>query len=136
MTVKLSSVLVDVDKEASGEWQPSLKWDGVEYLVRSLHYPPYLTELQLLNQKFSRRRTVPLAERSVEEGKLLHKHILLDWRGFDEPYTKERAKEIFSGPQGREFATDVQNAALMVAQIVAEFVEDAAKNSERPSAID
>lgn len=137
MTVKLSSLKVDLDRETKGDWMPSTEFPGVEFLVSSLHLPAYQTALQLQEQKWARAykgAPVPPAVRTVAIGKLLHRHILHDWRGLDVPYSKEEAEGIMCVPEGRNFIASVQNAAAMISLADQEFIEDEVKNSVSPSA--
>ncbi|TIR34575.1 MAG: hypothetical protein E5X35_07630 [Mesorhizobium sp.] len=137
MTIKLSSLKADLAREEKGDWMPALDIPGVEFNVSSLHLPAYQTALALMEQRLARSykgAPVPTTIRTVEVGKLLHKHILHDWRGFDEPYSPELAREMLCEPEGRNFIAAVQNCAAMISLTDVEFVEDAGKNSERPSA--
>lgn len=137
MAVKLSSVKVDLEREEKGDWIPSPDIQGVEFNVSSLHLSAYQTALALMEQRLAKTykgSPIPPAVRTVEVGKLLHKHILHDWRGFDLPYSKDLAREMMCEPEGRNFIAAVQNCAALVSLTDVEFVEDAGKNSERPSA--
>ncbi|ODA94989.1 hypothetical protein BFX40_20390 [Mesorhizobium sp. SEMIA 3007] len=137
MTIKLSSVKADLSREEKGDWIPSPDFPGVEFNVSSLHLPAYQTALTLMEQRLARAYKgvpVPPHIRTVEVGKLLHKHILHDWRGFDEPYSEEVASGMMCEPEGRNFIAAVQNCAAMVSLTDVEFVEEAGKNSSRPSA--
>lgn len=137
MTVKLSSLKVDLEREAKGDWIPSSDYPGVEFLVSSLHLPAYNIAFQLQEQRWAREykgKPVPPEVRTVGVGKLLHKHILHDWKGIDVPYSKDAAEGIMCVPEGRNFIASVQNAAAMVSLTDQEFVEEEAKNSASPSA--
>lgn len=137
MTIKLSSLKVDLARERDGDWMPSTEFPGVEFLVSSLHLPAYQTALQLQEQKWARvykGKPVPPDVRTVSIGTLLHRHILHDWKGIDVPYSKEAAEGIMTVPEGRNFIASVQNAAAMVSLTEQEFVEDEVKNFAAPSA--
>lgn len=137
MTIKLSSVKADLEREEKGDWVPSPDFPGCEFNVSSLHLPAYQTALALMEQRLARTyKSVPVPQtiRTVEVGKLLYKHILHDWRGFDEPYSPEVAREMMCEPEGRNFIAAVQNCAAMISMTDVEFVEDEGKNSERSSA--
>ncbi|TIX70074.1 MAG: hypothetical protein E5V25_10635, partial [Mesorhizobium sp.] len=78
MTIKLSSVKADLAREEKGDWIPSLDIPGAEFNVSSLHLPAYQTALALMEQRLARAykgMPVPATIRTVEVGKLLHKHI-------------------------------------------------------------
>lgn len=136
--VKLSSVKVDLARETKGDWVPSLDIPGAEFNVSSLHLPAYQVALGQLDQRLSRQYKghTPPNVRIVEVGKLLFKHILHDWRGFDVPYSADAAREMMFEPEGRDFIAAVQNCAAMISLRDVEYVEDAAKNFERPSETD
>lgn len=137
MTIKLSSLKVDLDRERKGDWMPSAEFPGARFLVSSLHLPAYQTALHLLEQAWARKYKldpVPADVRTVGIGKLLHEHILHDWDGFDVPYSKETATEMLCVPEGRNFIASVQNAAAMISLTDAEYLGDEVKNSASPSA--
>lgn len=137
MTVKLASIRADLEAEAKGEWIGYPEWPGVEFNVRSLHYPPYATARDLLIQKLTRqnRGVMPSAEKMAPEvGRLYCKHILFGWRGLDEEYTPDKALEVLCDPGYRKVVDAVEWCAGKVAQRDVEFVEDQSKNSAAPSA--
>jgi hypothetical protein len=137
MTVKLSSVAADLAAEEVGEWTASPTFPGVEYLVSSLNKPAYVTARDLSLQRLARRykgKPPPSAEITAEAGKLYCRHILHGWRGFDVPYAPEKALEILCDPAYRAVLQDVEWCASQVGQAEIEFVEDATKNSDAPSA--
>lgn len=136
MVIKLSSLKVDLERETNGDWMPSTEFPGVEFLVSSLHLPAYQIALQLQEQKWAREyksKPVPPEVRTVGVGRLLHKHILHNWRGIDVPYSKDAAEEMMCSPEGRNFIASVQTAAAMVSLTDQEFVEDEVGNSASPS---
>jgi hypothetical protein len=139
MTVKLSSVKADLDREAKGDWVDFPDWPGVAFKVSSLLLPAYRVERDLLGQRLARQykgKPIPPDVMTREVGKLYAKHILHDWRGFDEPYEKGHAAELLADPEYRAIVGAVEFCAAKLADIDVEFIEDAAKNSERPSAGD
>jgi hypothetical protein len=139
VTVKFSSLKADVDRETKGDWVPSPDFPGVELFVSSLHLPAYQTELALTEQRLARQakgQPVSPKARVPAIGKLLHKHILHGWRGFDVEFSKEAAWEMMSVYEGRDFIAGVQNCAALISLRNYDVDEDAAKNSERPSATD
>lgn len=139
MTVSLKSLRVDSAREAKGDWIASPDIPGVEFNVSSLHLPAYQVALAQVEQRLARQAKgspVSPADRVPEIGKLMHKHILHDWRGFDEPYSKVTALSMMSDYEGRDFIAAVQNCAAIISLRDVQFVEDAGPNSERPSETD
>jgi hypothetical protein len=137
MTVKLTSIAADLAKEEQGDWIGSPTLPGVEFLVSSLNKPAYVTARDLSLQRLARRykgKPPPPAEMSAEAGKLYCKHILHGWRGFDVPYSPEKALEILTDPAFRVMLQEVEWCAGQVGQAEVEFIEDAEKNSGAPSA--
>lgn len=139
MTVKLSSLAADLDREANGDWIDYPEWPGVAFNVSSLLKPAYVTERDFLLQRMARRykgKTPPQTEVAPEAGKLYCKHILHGWRGLDVEYSPETALEIMCDPAYRAVVNAVEWCAGQVGQAEVEFVEDAEKNSDAPSAVD
>lgn len=137
MTVKLSSLKADLQREASGDWIEYPDWPGVEFNVSSLMLPAYTIERDLLMQKLSRRykgKPVPRDILSIELGRIYHKHILHGWRGLDVNYSTETAAEILADPEYRNIVAAIEWCAAKVSDVEVEFVEDAGKNSLRPFA--
>lgn len=136
MTVKLSSLKADLNRENKGDWIEYEEWPGVAFNVSSLHLPAYQTARDLMFKRFGRiykGTTVPQTVFSAELGKLYAKHILHDWRGFDEAYTAEVALEMLSDPEYRSLVAAVEYCAGKVAELEVEFVEDETKNSGKPT---
>lgn len=139
MTVKLNSIKADLQREAKGDWIEYPDWPGVSFNVSSLLLPAYRIDRDLLGQRLSRQykgKPIPPEVVTTEIGKLYHKHILHDWRGFDEPYSRELAGQMLPDPEYRNIVAAVEWCAAKVSDVDVEFIEDAAKNSERPSATD
>lgn len=136
-TVKLASLRADSALERAGDWVDALSIPGVSFKVRSINYPPYTVARDMLFQRFRRKygaKPAPQAVMNVELGKLYAQHLLLDWKGFDVPYTPEQAMEILSDDEFRDVIAAVEQAAGGVGQADIEFVDATAKNSEAPSA--
>jgi hypothetical protein len=136
MTVKLSSVKADLAREAKGDWVDFPDWPGVAFKVSSLLLPAYRIDRDLLGQRLARQhkgKPIPPDVLTTEVGKLYQKHILHDWRGFDQAYSKELAGEMLVDPEYRAIVSAIEWCAAKIADIDVEFIEDAAKNSERPS---
>lgn len=137
MTVKLKSIKADLGSELKGVWIDYPDWPGVAFNVSSLLIPAYRIDRDLLGQKLARQykgKPIPPDVLTTEVGKLYHKHILHEWRGFDVAYTSDVAGEMLSDPEYRNLVAAIEWCAAKVSDIEVEFVEDAAKNSERLSA--
>ncbi|MCL8382052.1 hypothetical protein [Xanthobacter aminoxidans] len=131
MGVKLNSVKVNIDLETSGTWIESTSYPGVSYLVRGIHYQPFETARDLGAQalaKTYRTKPVPLAERNAVLGSAIAKHLLLDWKGFDEDHDPSRALEMLTDPAFRTLLDDVLQASTAVGKQDLEFTETLAKN--------
>lgn len=129
--LNLESIKADIVAESDGQMVDIPDWEGVKLGVRSLEYPPYKIELDQLVQRYARRykgKPVPPDVRDSDVGGLLAKHILFDWEGIQQPYSKEYAKEFLADAGGRNLANKVIWAAGQVAEVEAEFIPDAIKN--------
>ena len=49
MTIKLSSLKVDLEREKTGDWIPYPEWPGVEFNVSSLLVPDFITARNAMN---------------------------------------------------------------------------------------
>ena len=137
MTVKLTSIKADLTREAKGDWVEYPDWPGVSFNVSSLLLPAYRVDRELLGQRLSRLykgKPIPPEVATTEVGKLYHKHILHGWRGFDVEYTPEVAGQMLPDPEYRNLVAAVEWCAAKVSDVDVEFIEDAEKNSGRPSA--
>lgn len=135
--VKLSSLKADLAREANGDEVESLRWPGVKFRVSALTKPSYRVKRDALFQRLQRRfkgKPIPQDELGPAIGRLYAEEILHGWSGMDEPYTPERALEVLSDPAFREVVAEVEYCAGTLSEIDAEFVEDASKNSGKPSA--
>lgn len=129
--VKFASAKVDLTKEADGEWMPSRAFPGVEFLVSSIQLPAFVTARDLLLQRWARKykgQPVPIDLRHDELGKLVAKHILHGWRGFDEEYTPELADKSLRDREYRDLLADIELCASQVGEANVQFVEDEAGN--------
>lgn len=137
MTIKLSSLKADLQREADGDWVEYPDLPGVSFCVRSLQHPAYKIQRDILLQKLARKykgKPVPTEESSREFGRLYATHILLGWRGFDIDYSTEVAMETLTDPAFRDVVAAVEWCAARVGETTVEFVEEMAKNSVTPSA--
>lgn len=137
MAVKLSSIRADLQREHEGDWVDIPDLPGVRLKVRAFSYGPYQIAKGLIEQKWARKYgkdPVPPDVSERENGRLYAEHILLDWEGFDEAYSKERALEVLTDPAFRELNAHIRYAGSRLAAQDIQFTEDAAKNSAAPSA--
>lgn len=137
MTIKLSSLKADIDRETRGDWIDIPEWPGVAFKVSSQHLPAYQTARDMLHKRLSRQykgKDIPQRVITSEMGKLYAKHILHDWRGLDEEYSPETAETILSDPEFRAVTGAVAWASERVADLDVQFVEEEVKNSEKRSA--
>lgn len=137
MTVKLSSLKANLDRETKGDWIDFPDWEGVSFNVSSLNLPAYTTKRDLLLQRLQRkykRKPVPKDVLNAELGRLYAEHILHGWRGLDVEYSPTVALETLTDPEYRNVVAAVEYCAAQVSAIDVEFVEEEAGNSEPPSA--
>lgn len=131
MTVKLSSLKADLERETTGDWVSFPDWPGVDFNVSSLHLPAYQTARDILFkrlQKTYKGSPIPQAVMTTEMGKLYAKHILHDWRGLDVEYSQQSAAEILADPAYRNIVAAIEFCAGTISATDIEFVEEAAKN--------
>jgi hypothetical protein len=138
MTVKLKSLRANLERENAGDWiaAPDIG-PGVEFKVRGINFP----EFRALRDREAKRlaaqygsEPIPEHEADAATGRLLAEHILLDWKGFDEPYTKDMASDMLKDPAYRELRQAVVSCAVRITEVKVQFTEEAAKNSAPPSA--
>jgi hypothetical protein len=130
-TIKLASLKQSAKADHDGVWVPLPEVPGAEVKVRPLDFPAYSIARNLLSQKLARefgRKQIPPEVQTTRNGLLLAEHILLDWKGFDEPYSKEQAKELLGDWEWRKLNWQVVWAAGTLTDTNVEFVEDARKN--------
>jgi hypothetical protein len=129
--LKLESIKVNLAAESDGQMISIPEWEGVKLGVRSLEYPAYKIALDQLVQRYARvykGKPVPPDVRETDVGGLLAKHILFDWEGIDPKYSPETAKQFLSDSSGRELSKQILWAAGQVAEVEAEFTDEAVKN--------
>lgn len=135
--LKLASTKVDLDKERKGDWIDFPEWPGVAFHVKSVEAPDFKMARDMMLRKLARKhkgKTIPGDELQGEAGRLYNKHILLGWKGLDVPYAEDTALDVLTDPAYRKVFTAIEWCATQVGENDAEFVEDAAKNSEPRSA--
>lgn len=145
MPIKLNSLKADTKRESEGEWikaRPMIvkgemtDFPDVEFRVRSTDYPPFVSARNAAMIQLQKKygvEDVPQDEAAKVDGKLAVKHLLLEWKGFDVPYSEEVAIEALTDEEHRTLRDLVYRAAARVGASQIEFVEAAAKNSEAPS---
>ncbi len=140
MAIKLASLRTNLSREENGDWVDYPDWPGVAFNVSSLRKPAYAAAHQLLQQRYQRiykGKPIPRSEDAEHLGKLICKHLLHDWRGIEESYSPELALELLTSEECYDtILSAVLWCAAKVSELQIEFVEDAAKNFERPSAAD
>lgn len=137
MTVKLSSLKADLEREQKGDWIEYPEWPGVAFKVCSLFMPAYTVARDLLIQRLTRKHKgnpPPPSELTPAIGKIYATHILHDWKGLDVEYSADKALEVLSDPSYRLVVAAVEWCAGQIGQVDVEFMDDAVKNSDRPSA--
>lgn len=131
MTIKLTSLKADLDREEQGDWIDIPDCPGLRLQVRSIESPSYVIPRDQLVQKWVRkygRKPIPRDVRSQGLGRLYAEQILLGWEGLEEQYSRERALEVLTDPAYRVFLGYVEYAAAQLAEIDMEFVDEAIKN--------
>lgn len=137
MTVKLSSLKADVKKESEGDWITADDIEvedpakPVQFLVRSTNLPSFRIARDAAFAKLARdAKGQPISPVKSGNllGKLLVEHLLIDWRGLDEPYSLDLAMETLTDDAYRNVRAAVLQAAMKVGHGEVEFVEGAAKN--------
>jgi hypothetical protein len=136
MTVKLSSLRADTRRENEGAWVDIPELPGVSLRVRGFSYGPFQAAKSIVLARWARkygRDPAPPDVEFRENGRLYHDHLLLEWKGFDEPYDPDLASQVLVDPAYRELHEHIRYATNKISQIDTEFVEGAAGNSGRSS---
>lgn len=134
--VKLSSLQIDTKREIEGDDVPSSLIPGVTLRVSALTKPSYRIKRDALVMRLDRihKGNIPPEVMTTEFGRLYAEEILHGWSGLDEAYSKELAIERLTDWGYRILVRAVEYAAQSLSEPNMEFVEEAAKNSARPSA--
>lgn len=129
--------LTSLSRPTDGEWIAAQDLEGVEFKVRPLHYGPFVMALQLATARLMRKypgdRRAPPDETERLNGELYADHLLIDWRGFDEPYSAEVARKYLVDPDYQALRNEVRFAATVASRPQAEFVEVSSGNSQPAS---
>ncbi|MCV9908332.1 hypothetical protein OIV19_11985 [Brucella sp. HL-2] len=135
--IKLDSLKVDVHQEQEGEWIFVKTWPrlgdlpGLQFKVRSTNSPDYVTAKTAQQIKLSQKygtETPPFKEVSEADGYLAADYLLLDWKGVNESYNPEHARELLSSPEGRNILNMVFWCAEQVGRRQVEFLDETVKN--------
>jgi hypothetical protein len=144
MALIISKVKRDTRREDDGAWMPVPDADLIdpvtlevpELLVRGNLYIPYQNALSAMNFRHGRRGPnappIPADQHQKEFGKIIATHLLLDWRGISEPYSRELAEELcmsYDSP----VSGWVLYCAANVAEVAKVFDSATAGNSARSS---
>ncbi len=137
MTLKLSSIRADLDRELKGDWVDSRQWPGVRFLVCALTKPSYRIKRDALLQRLARKhkgKPIPSDELAPHIGKLYCEEILFGWEGIDVPYSPETALETLTDPGHRELVSEVEYCAGTLSETEAEYIEEQVGKSAKGSA--
>lgn len=132
LQVKLDSLKSDLVKESEGEWIDIPDWPGVAFFSRAFTYGPYTDER---DEEWPKVKAgfagspVPQKVRQAFFGKLYAKHLLLNWRGLDTPYTPELAAQLLPDEEWRKVYAAAEYVASKVGDRAVEYVGAAEKNS-------
>lgn len=129
--LKLTSIKSDLKAERDGAWVPYPEWPGVSFKVRSIEAPDFMLARDALLRRLTKKYKgdpIPPDDLTTEIGTLYAKHILLDWSGIDEPYSPERALEVFKDPAYRQVTKAIEDCSTKVGKSDAEFLEESVKN--------
>jgi hypothetical protein len=132
MTIKLKSLAADLKKKAEGEWRDIPDLPGVRVNVRALNYMPYRTDRDAMNLRHGKQYPdgrVPDDVMAREFGSIVAEHLLLDWEGFDVPYSADVALETLTDEAFSSTLTMyIVAAAARVGEARVEFEDRAVKN--------
>jgi hypothetical protein len=128
--IKLSSLKADLETEKNGKWIDYPAWPGVSFHVASELSPEFTAARDAGIQEMARLYPgeVPPEKRRDAVMQAYHDHILLDWKGLDEPLTPELKRQVFFDEEYRNVAGAVIWCSEQVARISLSYVEDTAKN--------
>ncbi|AEI71104.1 hypothetical protein [EBPR siphovirus 3] len=140
MTLKLSSIRADLERERAGDWVDS-RWQGddgkkTRFRVSAKTKPSFKIKSDQLFKKLARTYkdgVIPDDVLTPAIGKLLAEELLHDWEGIDVPYSRETALEYMTDPAYRELVSEVEYCCNKLAQVDIAFVEDEVGKSAKPS---
>lgn len=124
MTLVLKSLAVDKNDEENGRWEDYAPW-GVRFRVRGIQCRAYLDQKATDENMAKRRRQDDLPEwRYRRSGENIATNVLLEWDGFDIPYSAETAKTLLTDPEYRELLAAVIFCAVKVSTPHVRHTED------------
>jgi hypothetical protein len=142
MALVISSLKRDHKRQDDGDWVPIPEWidpetgEVPEFHVRGITYTHFQNALSILNAKNTQRggQNAPVEVRRAhrEFGRIVAQHLLLDWRGIKEPYSRELAEDLCCNYES-PVTNIVTRCANEIAEVKMEYDSAAAKNSERSS---
>jgi hypothetical protein len=117
--IVLKSLAADLAKEREGEWIASRRLDGARYHVRSTNNPEFRaaqsSALRVLQERYASGNTeVDVNELQKTRAALTVEHLIIDWNGFDEPYTKDLGSATLADPSQRDLLADIEECASRV----------------------
>lgn len=142
--MKMSEIAIDPERQEGGAWVKDIpELPGVELRVRGSECRAARKLRNALIDQIPRKRRVggkvdPKDQEDITTA-LLHRVILLDWRGIEddddqpEAYSKERALTYISDPRYQTFRTGVLWASNVVAEQGEIADEDDVGNSQPSS---
>lgn len=141
--LKLSSVKSERKRIESGDWIEYTPWASLDgkvkprFRVRGISSSDFVKATSDLIKEFAtkcRGDTIPDDIAYRRNAELTAEYLLIDWDGFDEPYSVDRATELLVDRDYEKLHEAVRWCAQRLEQISTEFTDDAVKNSEAPSA--
>lgn len=98
-----------------GNWVPlPVSKIDVDIQVRSIHYAPFQRAFVDLYRELPVEQTYNQTILFKLLGETILDHILLDWRGFEWPYTVEHARSLLVDAPDVAFVRDVLKASMKV----------------------
>lgn len=138
MAISLNSIRANLTRETDGDWVEIFSLPGVALKARGYSYGPFQAAMSVVRARWIRSygsvEGTPNHVASRDLGRLYAQHLLLDWRGFDEPFNPATIVDLLTDPEMRELRQAISYAAEKVAETETVFVEDAVKNSPPSSA--
>ena len=136
MTIKLSSLKADLEREKKGDWIDYPLWPGCRFRVSALTLPAYEAARDLLQQRLQAEYKTSRISDEIwmpRLGELYATYILHEWDGFDEAYSPAIALKHLKDPAYRELVLAVEWCAKKLSEVRVQFVEGDVKNSGKPS---
>ena len=136
--MQLTHLMIDAAAVEAGAWRPAVGLPGVEFRVRGVDNLDWRRlNAKLMAELPREKQLAPTLDPEDEDlitGQLLHRTVLLDWRGFTtaegapDPYDSARALAMLTDPAFRRFRYSVLATARILANETVAEREAAAKN--------